>query len=594
MKAHQEKQAAAILVTVWGLIFSALLLTTGKIQNFIKSMEFFSNPLALSPPSETLPEGVRKEDEILLHGNPRAQVESDRWAALHDSDPSNPIFLSVYLNAISEKPDELLKEAQKLDPENGWFTLVEVVSHHGESIKKITKKLSQKERRELEAAGKPPPPSQFEILAPKEFLEAIDLLEKAAHAPQIDSYFDDFAHLRHDALPQAYNFQTNIQNLAITITTPSSVLIWKKTSDLLAAAVQEADSEAKFHRVETIARHLERLHFQEIHTLIDGLVYRSIIHRNSNILCAAAARLSLDKKAAYYRARELKIRNYTEPLKNREVGAHSTFIRKNASIMTGLNTPAVIRTVENPPKITREMLLPGVRVERALVSRVIYSVLFLILSFSALAVWLKKRNKKNPATFLVRPRLLLLGVLLPFLGVMVFRYFPGGMLNDAGGFLAFWNYLYPEMALLLILLGCPVCLLRQQAAPSTQRWKIWWPVSFAVVALVFGGLVLRTINSINSEFLFYSPILLLGICGVGFIYPILKERDPNFDLNGRLAPSYLFAAILVGGMIFFHAWEERYWFAQSDFEQPTVHGFSKIEDEIVEVMIEELQNLNAE
>ena len=591
MSQKSEKKASYILLTIWAALFASLILSIGHVQKFIKTTRAIFDPFSEGAAELPLPEGIKNKDRLLIQGDVRSQTGEGRWHALHESDPSNPVFYSIYLNESSEKPAGFLETASRLDPDNGWFALSEAASLANDLIERNKSSLSRSDRKKLEDAGSPLPPSNYEILDSEGFKEAIDLIETATNSAKIDSYVDEFANLRYEALPEAYDFRTNLLNFNITARNPSTVLEWKKITDLMTAALQEADSEAEFARLEKMVLILEEHNFKSIHTLIDGLVSRAILLVNSRSLRAAAGRLALASKESHYRSRELKLDSYANELKNRDSSEHYQFIRRNASALTGLAMPAITKTVRNPPEITAELLRPGVRVERAVVGKIIYSFIFFSLSLFALASWLTNRGKDNPATFLVRPRILILGVLLPFLIVMAFRYFPGGMLNDAGGFVTFWNYFFPEVAIFFILLAAPLCLLRQQAAPSSSKLKIWWPVGLAGIALVWGGFMLRLSTMITSDLLLYGPILILFGCGIGLVFPMLKERKEDFDLNGRLAPAYLFAAILTGGTIFFLNWEERYWFAQSDLEKPSAQGFSKFEEQSVQIMIEELREL---
>lgn len=590
---HSQKNLRFVVFALW-ITGCVLLMTEAKrISQIVHSTKQHLDPYNLDSDTSPRLQGSHysEAERLLLYGDPNAIDPVEQWKPLHESDPTNPSFYALYLGQLSELPENYREFSTQIDPDNGWFPLWEASTRKDEVVALIRSK--RKTSRQDRDPTVIEDPAEYKIINPAEFAELVGLIETATRAPRIETYHEKLTRQRFDLLPQPVDTISNFANVAYLAgqATPN-IRTWRKAHDIMIAALQEAPDEAQFLRLEKMANVLEERNASSIQTLVDGLVSRALSHSFAKSLRAAATRLGLEEKASFYEAKQLRFQFYQDNSRKKESSEFTRLINNRANIFMTLAAPASHRMVKTPPQLTRADLQPGLRAERAIFSRIFYGLVFLLLSLIALLVWLRNRGKDNPATFLPDLKVLACGVLLPVTGLIIFRYFLSfGMLDYGGRMLVFSNYLFPDLATFLIILITPLCLLRSRDASSVR--KNWWPLGLAILGLLFSALV-------PSRFLdiwllaFYLPLLFLVPASLWLLLQPFRKKSSSFDLNGHLAPAYLFAATLVSFSVFGLSYEEKYWFNKNKIERPSIHGISQIEDTLVQIMKIELAELKNE
>ncbi|MEJ6645673.1 MAG: hypothetical protein QNL33_20730, partial [Akkermansiaceae bacterium] len=398
-------------------------------------------------------------------------------------------------------------------------------------------------------------------------------------------------------LPEAKDIVANYRNLTILATMDSSVLEWKYNTDAIRAALQEIQTPDEFNRLEKLALNLEKKHFSQVTSLIDGLISQALMAAHAGALQEAAERLDLKEKANFHNSKKKLFDTRQDSRKERRNNPSSKefnqLIMHHGSMLMNIATPAVIMVTENAPTLTKEQLRPGQRAERALFTRMITPLMFLIFSLLSLVLFFHRRGRGNKASFRPNPRLLLLGSLLPFFALVCFRYFLSfGMLDFGGRLLIFSNYYLPDFTSYFILLIFPLCLVRRDAQPDASTFKIWWPFGLAVVSLICSAAMMHLPMPLfyTSSVLVSATALWLVVIGTWKAFK--KKPSPDYFARlAQLAPTYLLSATLIGLSSIGLTFEERYWFAQADIERPTDYHITLLEDQTTEALKEEIRQL---
>lgn len=595
MKFSSPKKLSTLVLILWALAALLVFDLGSSLTNGVLSLREATGSHLDTPVPQPLDQSLSPKQRMVLQGDISQETPVEQWRALHEFEPNNPVYYAHYLSHLDQLPENYNATVTKIDPENGWFLHLEAAQKIKEVIEK-GEKLDHKEKHRLEAEGLPLLPQKWIITNPESVSDRLALLEKAVSLSKWDSYQDEISEERFDALPEAYNVLSGLKNMKVIGDAYSPSFTWKNIAELTSAALQNVTTKEEFLTLETLILKLEKRSFESIETFLDGLFHQALLRVNSANLYRAAETVGLESKAQLYQKQELIQHERQEKLKNRNTNDTQKLIARRGSIFSWLASPVFARAVENPPQITKSMLKPGLRAERAVFSRGFYGIIFMVLSVGALLTWIHKRKKGNPARFQPEFSTLGLGVFLPFVALIFFRYFLSfGMLDYSGKMMSFGNYLLPEITTLLILLASPICLLRSQNYPKASRLKICWPLVTLVISLFLSAAMIPLHDlGLSQELVISFPLTLMLVAIFGLIFPRLKNDEPLFDLTSRLAPTYLFSATLSGFFIIGLQIEERHWFAQERFMKPCPKGFTVMESQVADILKEELRKLQAE
>lgn len=592
MKKSAPKKLSSLVLILWALAALLIFDFGSHFTKGIRSHHQATDNRLDTPAPQPLDKSLSKKERILLQGDISRETPEEQWLALHELEPENPVYYANYLKRLGDLPENFHATIAKIDPDNGWFLFLEAAQNVKEVIEK-GEKLDLKEKNRLKDEGLPLPPKQLVISDPKSLSERLALLEKAVASPKWENYESEIAEERFHALPEAHDVLSGLKNFTTIGNAYSPSLRWNNIAELTSAALQAAKTKEEFLALETLILKIEERSFERIETIVDGLVYQAVIAVNSGNLYHAADQVGLKSKVKLYQEREMALHRHREHLKNRSHRGTQELHERRGSIFSLLSSLTTSKFLKTPPPLTQELLKPSLRAERALISQVFFGLIFIVLSLGALLTWIHKRKKENPARFQPELSTLGLGVLLPFTALIFFRYFLSfGMLDYGGRLMTFGNYLLPEIAILLILLATPLCLLRTRNYPEASRLKIWWPLATLIISLLLSSAMMPLHEfGLTIILILSTPLSLMIVAVFGLIFPRLKKKELVFDLTSRLAPAYLFAATLSGLFVIGLQIEERHWFAQERFVKPSPRGFTVMENQVVDILKKEMSEL---
>ncbi|MDB4451940.1 hypothetical protein N9129_01865 [Akkermansiaceae bacterium] len=550
------------------------------------------NPMSFGPQKNVPVPGLSAQEHLVLYGGSSKSNPEGRWKALHLSEPQNPSYYRKHLTEVDDIPEDFDEVRQRIDPDNGWFLIWEAGKLSKECVSKdSTRTRSKKEKEEKKAP-------HFIIEDPEVLKKIIQKLERAVSLPRFDNYTNSLTNEQMSLLPEAKDIVANYRNLTILATMDSSVLEWKYNTDAIRAALQEIQTRDEFNRLEKLALNLEKKHFSQVTSLIDGLISQALMAAHAGALYEASERLGLKEKASFYKDRKELFAARNEARKQRrKSNEHEEFnqlLLNHGSMLMNIATPAVIMVTENPPTLTKEQLRPGQRAERALFTRMITPLMFLIFSLLSLVIFFHRRGRENKPSFRPTLRLLLLGSLLPFVALVLFRYFLSfGMLDFGGRLLIFANYFLPDLASYFILLIVPLSLLRRDAKQKVPFYKNCSLLGFALLTLGFSSVMMHA----PPKAVFPGGVVFVSLTAIWLVVFAIwkafkKKPDPDYFARlAQLAPTYLLSATLIGLSSIGLAFEERYWFAQADIERPTDYHITLLEEQTTEALKEEIRQL---
>ncbi|MGC6427171.1 MAG: hypothetical protein ACON5H_09280 [Akkermansiaceae bacterium] len=310
--ASQSKNALTpALLFLWG-ISCAIMLSEGRLH--LKAVKFFQSFASVSlfekPKPQELPKSTLNRDRLILQGDVSQATETERWAALHDMEPGNPVYYANLLNSMDEVPNDFEEKVTELDPNNGWFQLWQASLSVDDFLESVREERSDRKKREAE--GAPAPVIRYDITDEEKFAKSLSLLKQGLQAPKQDSYFSEMAAERFDALPEANGVLENARNIAIMSESYSGITVWKNASQILSAAIQTAQTEEEFFELESLALAMKTRHWKEVRTLVDGLVYQATSILLSANLRETATRIGLEEKSAFYRDQHSKYQAYND------------------------------------------------------------------------------------------------------------------------------------------------------------------------------------------------------------------------------------------------------------------------------------------
>ncbi len=152
----------------------------------------------LEMPADKITSGLSPQDRLLLMGDPEARPAGDRMKRLWESDPATPAYLAEHARwQVKEEkslPPELLAEALRLEPDNGYIHYLAAIAESPGAVKSVD--VPRK-------PGQPRPPKLYEVTDEAKWRKTLDHLYAAAMAPRFDGYEDELLSKRLPLLPPA-------------------------------------------------------------------------------------------------------------------------------------------------------------------------------------------------------------------------------------------------------------------------------------------------------------------------------------------------------------------------------------------------------
>ncbi len=153
---------------------------------------------ALEMPADKIARGLSPQDRLLLMGDPESRPAGDRMKRLWESDPANPAYLAEHVRwQVKEEktlPPELLAEALRLEPDNGYIHYLAAIAESPGAVKSVDVPRKR---------GEPRPPTLYEVTDEAKWRKSLDHLQAAAMAPRFEGYEKEMLSRRLPLLPPA-------------------------------------------------------------------------------------------------------------------------------------------------------------------------------------------------------------------------------------------------------------------------------------------------------------------------------------------------------------------------------------------------------
>jgi hypothetical protein len=334
-------------------------------------------------PKLKVPAHLSERDVLILHGDRNAGNESDRWMALWDSDPSNPVFFAQYVHGVfsdtSTLPPDLLEEAALIDPGNGWYPAIRAGALIDGTV--VRGKQSTADQTALKSPT-------YTVKHPEKLAEAVRLIHQAAAAERINSRQEELVRLQIPLLGERTDWisQVRITAHVAAITAAGSIAVNRLRDAFPAEAQRLADegNRDEFLRLIESWETITRLFIEGGWTLVDLLIAKVMVVSPATTFRDAALKLGLEKEAGRFEAIAAWGRDDKERRNRKGISDPNLLvIERRGSIMAGLTAPMLARQVENPPPLTKTDLLPSRLAEHALSQRFLMTPSLMILALAA-------------------------------------------------------------------------------------------------------------------------------------------------------------------------------------------------------------------
>jgi hypothetical protein len=377
-------------------------------------------------PADKIAHGLSPQDRLLLMGDPEARPAGDRMKRLWESDPANPAYLAEHARwQVKEEkslPPELLAEALRLEPDNGYIHYLAAIAESPGAVESID--IPRKR-------GMPRPPAVYEITDEAKFRNTLDHLHAASSAPRFEGYEDELLSRRLPLLPPANDILSIAPRCHYLFGNEIVNVNGFRLHDVISAKAQacrtQGDREGFLKLVECWDQLIGRLTADGRLTLMNLLILRSSASVPLDDFISTAEILELPDMAARLRERKEKLSRDHSPLR-KAMGFEEA--KKQAALHGSFFNQQVFR-LEFPRE---EDMRPGRLAEYALMDRVAAIAGWAVLALAALAVALYRfrasafvRRLSGRLAMLAGPRDLLrvalVGAMLPWLLVVAFIHF---------------------------------------------------------------------------------------------------------------------------------------------------------------------------
>lgn len=317
-----------------------------------------------------LADGITPQQELLLFGAEGTTSRDDRWKPLWESDPDNPAYFAQYVTTSIQKQKEaspdLLAEANRIDPENGWFLALEAACVT-DRVVSIGQFMTQEE------------PAKWIVRDPRRFSEALDILHLAASKPRIKSYQDSLMSERMSLLKPRTDFDRQQRRHTLEIAYETPFLHMRNLSRLLSAGAQECAIRGDvdgFRRIIADWEMLSRSLAMSGTCMQDLLYTKEVYNSPSWTFCDAANKLGLYAEAERFwmitNATAPEYCGFRDPAGWKNPGYPAGVARSlfpHSSILAANTLSSIVNEVQSRVPITEADLKPGRLADHAMFER---------------------------------------------------------------------------------------------------------------------------------------------------------------------------------------------------------------------------------
>lgn len=569
------------------LLVPIVWLTISDAVTIVRGISTLRSVLWLKPDPDAarayFAEGLSDKDAELVVGDLDAGSEKERWKGLRERYPDDPEILAFYAGVLLQRgralSNEVIEDAARIDPDNGWYSLM-LGGLAAESAVSKASPITSSGPPDIEA------PTKWTINSSSDLEEAIKHVLEAADADRIEDWIIPLTRKRIECLPSPIDTAANTRRMAYAaqISAPGIRLIMR-ANDAMSADAQRCAEEGDVEGLRELIRAHER-------------ISRSLLKKESTLVDALVANVCMRAPLANFRdaAQQLKLSDEEIAKLDCQVARHVAR-RRNMDRSTGdkefeewveakgpwafsKSAPMISRQVEHPPILTDEDILPSRRAEHALVGRGLSFLTATILLVIAFVWWRFGRAFSGPLAgrlsnslgrvFTAKDMLYLVavGALLPTLLFLSWRYLdPFGVLN--------WNVeltlipvLVAQFSVAILLAVCSARLAARRLV--TRRISLvprpTWMNCFLIAAFVMLLLALPVFGSWTPDrqgWPFWSGIGLAGVGPILMVIDLIAFRRDHFvdrilvrKLSISATTASGLAMMVVCGLFYF---EERSW-----------------------------------
>ncbi len=450
-------------------------------------------------PVDKIARGLPPQDRLLLMGDPEARPAGDRMKRLWESDSTNPAYLAEHarwqVKEGKSLPPELLAEALRLEPDNGYIHYLAAIAESPGAVKSLDVPRKR---------GEPRPPTIYEVTDDAKWRKTLDHLHAAAMAPRFEGYENELLSRRLSLLPPPEDILSIAPLCHYLFGNDIVTVTGFSLPEVICAKAQACrtlgDREGFLKLVENWDRLTGRLMENGRLTMMKLVILRGSARGPLDDFISTAVDLGLPEVAARLEERKEKLSRDHSPLRK---SISFEEVKRHAALHGSLFNQETFR-LEMPRE---EDLRPGRLAEYALLDRLAAIAGWGVLSLAAFAAVLYRfrgsalaRRLSGRLAMLAGPRDLLrvalVGVVLPYLlALAVIHFTPLGSrawsLSTQGG-----SILVGQLAsVLLVMLLLPPLVARTYLTRRAARVGLaagrpvaqWLAVTAASAALpVFG------------------------------------------------------------------------------------------------------------
>lgn len=582
-----------------------------RMAEFLRMVSSMSSAGGAPASSPQRLQNLTPAQYLLLYGDEAAANEADRWKALWESNPSDPVYLAThanaYFNANGGLSPEILEAAEQIDPDNGWFLALSASGKVEDAV--VKEKRTPAEAKEGKA-------EIITIHDEQKLEEILGLLHRVASKPRASSYQTELLRRQITLFPPRPDWLSQIALITHTAGMTAPGVPLRKLPDAFAGGAarcaDKGDVEG-YRRLVADWHSVTRSFMTNGESIVELLVAKVAMQSPLRNFRDAATKLGLEEEARYFSDLDDQVRQNKEERKLRKSAddAWEGWLRKKGSMLAGLTTPMVASTVKNPPPYTEEDARPGRLADHALFGRVLtffgWSVLVILLPSLAFgyrrgtfAGRLSRRMMD-----LVQPRDWLLlfggGVIFPvFWYLAITRLSPYGAREWSVGELSFFPAVGEFVPFWLSLILVPWAIAsgivsRRGAifgAAPKYHWLTWVAATAALAGVPAVGGV-RLLGGLGL-LIYLSMILPVFAVSVWLISCLVSGRESRSLRRGMLArlllPAGSAGLFTLAILLPLHHAEERYWIQRDRMNEISTDApaLSRHEYEVTQILRSEL------
>ncbi|BDS08636.1 hypothetical protein NT6N_36760 [Oceaniferula spumae] len=625
-----------LLIGLWIVISDGKQTIEDRSYIFIPGMG--GSSMIGSGPSDQATWGTElsREEKIILYGDTRYSTRSQQMHGLWAMEPENPAYFIEYAMAYHEDtgilPADFLKQANEIDPDNGWYSLVLAGVTSKDTVQKKPrakpasnprggrgKRMTPKARARENTAPVKKPLVEYEVIDEANFKEALAGLYRSASMPQYESHQLGLFKKRISLLPQGGDFVTRLKPIAYMAAMPSHVFrvfgLHRVVRAEASRCGQEKDAEGLKKLISAWEITGRRLNADTV-TLIDALIARAWVEGSLETFAKAALECDMPEVAKRFTELDEDAKTRKELRNERSKETESfNILEKKGGMLQVMGMPMIDRQVDFPDEVGDVHLKPGRMVDHAFFGRMLSASAWLLMLIVAAGVYVY-RFRYGRVVGKLSTRLMALakpvdllwimagGVLAPLAYYwLINRYSPWSVTHHALLFYVGIPALGQFLCMFVLMLVLPLMITRWRLGKRAgmlgfgvrgQSWAWLW-VLLVIVALPCFGFMPEDVDQLT--FVMWSALACVAICALWLLARAVMANFGKRDLalkrvlvSRLLVMPYALAAFIMAVLVSVYHQQEYHWVSQDTDFMPSAEepGFSRYEYRVSQQVKKEL------